>query len=71
MDKALAAKGWAVREGLSVQETEQLTDVELFLERQARWETDSPHHLVMLHEMFQHALEQGLKEAEHMICQGH
>ena len=29
-------------------------DVELFLEGKARWEVDSPHHLVMLHEMFQH-----------------
>ena len=45
-------------------------DVELFLEEQARWEKDSPHHLVMLHEMFQHALEKGWREAEHMVCQG-
>ena len=36
----------------------------------ARWEEDSPQHLMILHEMFQHALEQGQKEAEHMICQG-
>ena len=46
-------------------------DVELFLEWQARWEVDSPHCLVILHEMFQHALEQGWKEAECMVCQGH
>ena len=43
-------------------------DVELFLEGQAGWEVNTPHHLVMLHEMFQHALEQGHKEAEHMVC---
>ena len=45
-------------------------NVELFLEGQARWEADSPHHLVILHEMSQHALEQGQKEAECMICRG-
>ena len=45
-------------------------DVELFLEGQARWEADSPHCLVMLHEMFQHVLEQGQKEAVHMVCRG-
>ena len=45
-------------------------DVKLFLEGQARWEADSPHCLMMLHEMFQHASEQGQKEAEHMVCQG-
>ena len=27
-------------------------------------ETDSPHHLVMLHKILQHASEQGQKEAE-------
>ena len=36
-------------------------DVKLFLEGQSRWETDSPHHLMMLHEVFQHASEQGQK----------
>ena len=46
-------------------------DVELFLEGQARWEVDSPHHLIILHNMFQHASEEGQKEAEHMIWQGH
>ena len=69
--KSLTAKGWVARDGLSVQETECLMDVELFLERQARWEVDSPHCLVILHEMFQHTSEQGWKKAEHMICQGH
>ena len=45
-------------------------DVELFLEGQAKWKMDSPHCLVMPHEMFQHASEQGQKEAEHMVYQG-
>ena len=46
-------------------------NVEMFLEGHAGWEVDSPHHPIILHEMFQHATEQGQKEAEHMICQGH
>ena len=70
-DKSLATKGWADRDGLLVWETEWLMDVELFLEGQARWEQASPHHLMMLHEMFQHALEQGQKEVEQMVCWGH
>ena len=45
-------------------------DMELFLEGQAKWEADSPHCLVILHEMFRHASEQGQKEAEHMVCRG-
>ena len=69
-DKALAAKGWAIRESLSVWETEWLMDVKLFLEGQAKWEMDSPYHCVMIHEMFQHASEQGPKEAERMVCWG-
>ena len=44
--------------------------VELFLEGQAGWEADSPHHIVMLHKMFQHASEQGKKESEQMVCCG-
>ena len=31
---------------------------------------ESPHCPVILHEMFQHAVEQGQKEAEHLICWG-
>ena len=70
-DKSLASKEQAAKEGLSVWETECHTDVELFLEGQARWEVDSPHHLVILHEMFQHASVQGQKEEECMIHLGH
>ena len=43
-------------------------DVKLFLEGQAGWEADSPHCLVKLCEMFQHALEHRQKEVEHMVC---
>ena len=58
-DKAQAAKGWAVKEGLSVQEAERIMDVELFLEGQAKWEADSPHCLMMIYEMFHHAADEG------------
>ena len=46
-------------------------DVEMFLEGQAGWEVDNPHCPIILHEMFQHAMEQGHKEAECMFHQGH
>ena len=45
-------------------------DVKLFLEGQTKWEADSPDCLMMFYEMFQHAMDQGLKEAEQMVCQG-
>ena len=43
-------------------------DVKLFLEGQSKWETDSPHHLMMFYVMFQHATDQGQKEAEWIVC---
>ena len=46
-------------------------DVDLFLEIQNRWPEDSPHHLVILHEMFWHAATEGQKEAEQTIGRGH
>ena len=57
-------------EGLSVREVECHMDVEMFLEGQAGWEIDSPHCPIIMHEMFQHAMEQGQKEVECMIQQG-
>ena len=70
-DKSIATKGWAMSEGLSVWETEWVMDVKLFLEGQERLEADSPHHLMVLHDMFQHALQQGQREAECMVYRGH
>ena len=46
-------------------------DIKLFLEGQTKWEADSPCHLMMLYEMFQHAVDQGQKEAKWMVCWGH
>ena len=70
-DKALATKGQAAKEDLSVSEAERVMDVELFLEGQAKWEVDSPHCLMMLYEMFHHTTDQGQKEAEQEVCWGH
>ena len=46
-------------------------DVELFLGIQGQWAEDSPHHVVILHEMFRHVATEGQKEVECIICQGH
>ena len=72
-EKSLAAKEQANAEDLSVRETEHHMDVDMFLDGYAGWEVGSPHHPIMLHKMFQYAMEQGWKEAEWMICwgQGH
>ena len=46
-------------------------DFDMFLDGYIRWEVGSPHCSVILHEMFLYTTEQGQKEAESMICQGH
>ena len=53
-----------------VHELERAMDVDLFLEIQSNWAEDGPHCLVILHEMFLHATEQGRKEVERIICRG-
>ena len=58
-DKAIAIKGWAAKEGLSVWEAKRGMDVELFLEGQAKWGAHSPHCLIMLYKMFCHAADEG------------
>ena len=60
---------YAVEQRL-VHELERAMDVDLFLEIQRNWAEDSPHHLVILHEMFCHATTEGWKEAEWIICRG-
>ena len=44
--------------------------MDLFLEMQDKWAKDSPHCLVILHQMFCHAASEGWKEAERIVCQG-
>ena len=39
-------------------------DVDLFLSAQNHWAANSPHHLMILHEMFLHAPSEGQKDAE-------
>ena len=49
---------------------EWVVDVDLFLSAQNHWADNSPHCLMILHEMFLHATAKGQKEAERMICRG-
>ena len=64
------AKWQSIEEWRPVHELEWVMDVDLFLEIQNKWAEDSPHCLVILHEMFWHAAIEGQKEAEQTICQG-
>ena len=57
--------------GTSVRESECRMDIRLFLNEYPKWELETPHQSVILHEMFLHAAERGQKEAEHMVHQGH
>ena len=70
-DKAAATKGRAAQEGWSMRETKRVMDVKLFLKGMAKWEKDSPYCLSMMYEMFQHAADEGQREAEHTVCRGH
>ena len=62
------AKWKATDEWKLVREMERIMDVELFLGLQDQWVEDSPHCLVILHEMFRHVAVEGQKEAEQIIC---
>ena len=59
-----------LRERRPIREMERAVDVDLFLEAQEQWAKDSPHHLIILHEMFSHATSEGQKEAEQVVHQG-
>ena len=69
-NKSLTTKEWVNAEGLSVRETECHMDMDMFLDGYAGWEVGSPYCPIILHKMFQYAMEQGQKEAEWMICWG-
>ena len=62
------AKWQSAEEQRLVGELERAMNVDLFLEIQNRWPEDSPHHLVILHEMFWHTAIEGQKEAEQTVC---
>ena len=63
-EKTQEAKWRSAVEWRPVCKLERAMDVDLFLEIQAKWAKDSPHHLVIIHEMFCHATSEGWKEAE-------
>ena len=63
-EKSQEAKQRSAVEQRPVCKLERVMDVDLFLEVQDDWPKDSPHCLVILHEMFLHAASEGWKEAE-------
>ena len=69
-EKSREAKRRSTEEQKLVQAMERAVDVDLFLEAQEQWAKDSPHHLIILHEMFLHMESHGWKEAEQVVCQG-
>ena len=69
-EKFQEAKQRSAEERKPVHEMERALDMDLFLEAQEQWAKDSPHHLVIFHEMFLHAKSEGQKEAEQIVCQG-
>ena len=62
--KYQVAKQQSTDDQRTVHQMERVMDAELFLEIQSNWAKDSPHRLVILHEMFWHAAIEGQKEAE-------
>ena len=71
LHKSHSAREWARETGLSIWEVDQHLNDKLFLEKYPRWEIGRPHWSVILHEMFLHTTEQGLKEAKRFVQWGH
>ena len=69
-EKSQEAKWRSPEEWRPVCEMERALDVDLFLGTQDQWVEDSPHCLMILHEMFLCATSEGRKEAEQYVCQG-
>ena len=63
------AKQQSVEEQRLVRELKRAMDVDLFLEIQNRWPEDSPHCLVILHEMFWHAAIEGQKRQSELSAE--
>ena len=70
-EKSQEAKRRSAVEQRPVCEQERVMDVDLFLEIQGKWPEDSPHHLVILHEMFCHAALEGWKRGRMICLPGH
>ena len=56
--------------GISIRETKCQIDIGLFLDEYPLWGLGTPHHFVILHEMFLNAANRGQKEADCMVCWG-
>ena len=69
-EKSQEAKQRSAEEQKPMREMERAVDVDLFLEAQEQWAKDSPHRLVILHEIFLHAAYEGQKKAEQVVCRG-
>ena len=69
-EKSQEAKRRSAEEQRPICEMERAVDVDLFLEAQEQWAKDSPHHHIILHEMFLHAASEGQKEVEWVVCRG-
>ena len=69
-ERSQEAKRRSTEEQRPICEMERAVDVDLFLEAQEQWAKDSPHCLIILHEMFLHAASEGQKDTERVVCQG-
>ena len=63
-EKSQEAKQRSAEEEKPVHEMERALDMDLLLEAQGQWAKDSPHCLIILHEMFLHAASKGRKEVK-------
>ena len=70
MEKSQISHCRAEEEGLSFREAERIIKSELFLNDYPQWGLGTPHQMVILHEMFLHAVGRGQKEVESMCHQG-
>ena len=69
-EKSQEAKRRSAEEQNPMREMERAVDVDLFLEAQEQWANDSPHQLIILHEMFLHAAYEGWRKAERAVHWG-
>ena len=54
MERSWVAWERAEEKGISFRESEQMVDLELFLDEYPQWGLGTPHQSVVLHEMFLH-----------------
>ena len=63
-EKSREAKRRSAEEWKPMREMERAVDIDLFLEAQEQWAKDSPHCLIILHEMLLHTMYEGGEEVE-------